>query len=225
MLFRSISLQVDGILIAPANFQSNSIALIRKMNIPHVILDRAVAGSDYDLVEVDNYKAAHRGTKHLIECGHRRMAFLGWHSELRSITDRIKGFRDAVREAGIDAGEVAVYEAERSPEAYRQLAREALRNKRFTAFFLAYHPIGEAFLQVLHESGRRVPDDISVLIYGNPIWAALTNPGFTCIVQPDLEVGRKGAEVIIDCLENPAHEIRRYVLPTELLIRDSVKRL
>lgn len=220
-----ISLQVDGILIAPAEYRSRSVALIKKMAIPYVVLDRQIEDTGHDLVEVDNYQAAYRGTKHLIENGHRRIAFLGWRSRLPSITDRIRGFHDAVREAGIDDGEVAVHEAERDADAYRNLVRGILRDDRYTAYFVAYHPIGEELLRALYESGRRVPDSVSVLIYGNPIWAGLTNPGFTCIVQPDLEVGRKGAELIIDRLENPAHEARRYVLPTELLIRESIKRL
>jgi len=193
------------------------------MGIPYVVVDRPVAGSGYDLVVVDNYLAAYQGTQYLIEHGHRRMALFGWRSDLSTITDRIKGFLDAAHDAGISSGEVAVYESERSREAGSQLARQALRDGRFTAVFAAYHPIGEGVIDALRYLGKQIPDDVSVLIYGNPTWASVTTPGFSSLVQPDLELGRKAAELIIDQIENPGHICREYTLQAQLLRRESVK--
>lgn len=218
-----ISLQVDGVLIAPAMYDSQSVAMLREMGIPYVVVDRPVAGNGYDLVVVDNYLAAYQGTQYLIEQGHRRMALFGWRSDLSTITDRVKGFLDAAYDAGIDPADVAVFESERTREAGGNLARQALKDGRFTAVFAAYHPIGEGVIDALRFLGKRIPDDVSVLIYGNPIWASITTPGFSSLVQPDLELGRKAAELIIDQLENPGHVCREYSLQAQLLRRESVK--
>ncbi|NLG84176.1 MAG: LacI family transcriptional regulator [Firmicutes bacterium] len=220
-----ISSGVDGVLISPSRYERRSVALLKELGIPYVVVDRPVAGVEHDQVVVDNYEAAYKGTKYLLQNGHRRLALFGWKSDLSTITDRIKGFRAAVAEAGLAPAEVAVYETERTREAGYELALRVLRQRRFTAIFAAYHPIAEGIVDALHTLKIKVPDEISLLIYGNPTWASITTPRYSCLVQPDLEVGQKAAELIIERLENPDRPYEQHVLPTRLEIRESVKYL
>jgi len=71
--------------------------------------------------------------------------------------------------------------------------------------------------------GMKVPDDVSMLIYGNPTWASITTPRYSCLVQPDLELGQKAAELIIERLEKPDRDYQHHVLPAKLEIRESVR--
>lgn len=217
-----ISLQVDGVLISPASYSSRSIKLLKKANIPFVVIDRPIAESNYDFVSVDYYQAAYQGTQLLLQNGHRQIAYFGWKNTMKSISDRVRGFKDALREAGL-IEEAAIWEIERSREAAFDLTLRILKERNFTAIFAGHHQIGEGLVETLRVLGKNVPQDISILIFGNPIWASITNPRYTCIAQPDLEIGRKAAELIIDQLENKNHQFNQYILSAELLIRESIR--
>jgi len=221
-----LSMQVDGILICPANNKSKSVNMIRKANVPLVVVDRlAEPATDYDFVAIDNYQAAYEGTRLLLNHGHRKILFVGWKSPLNTITDRVQGFRDAIRDFGADPEDSLVFESERDREAVYRFLLDSFKNHRFTAILAALHMLGEGVLQSIQTLNLKIPDDLSVLIYGNPTWASLHRPPLTCIAQPDLEVGRKAAELLIDQLENEAHEKTQIILRTELVTRQSVRYL
>ncbi len=220
-----ISHQVDGILICPANNQSRSVEVIQEAGIPYVVIDRAVQGDESDYVTIDNYQAAYVGTKSLIEHGHRRILYYGWKSDLNTITDRILGFEDALAEAGISPDEYMVVEGNRSRSEVFEIYGKLLKERDFTAVFAGHNHIGEAIIESLRVAGKRIPADVSVLIFGNPSWAVITLPSFSCIAQPDLEMGTKAAELIISLVENPKHAPSLHTLEARLLKRDSVLHL
>ena len=217
-----ISLQVDGVLISPAHYSSQSVKMLRAAGIPFVVVDRPVSEENYDLVTIDYYQAGYRGTQLLLENGHRRIAYFGWKSALIGIADRVRGFKDAFRDANLPF-ENCIWEVDRSPEAARDLTLKVLKEHHFSAIFAGHHQIGEGIIETLRALGKNVPQDYSVLLFGNPVWATITNPRYTCIAQPDYEIGRKAAELIIDQLENTEHQFDHYLLPVETFIRESIE--
>ena len=220
-----IAHQVDGILICPAKNDSKSVDLIRKTEIPYVVVDREVQGSDYDFVTVDNYQAAYLGAKLLIEHGHRHILLYGWKSELNTITDRVQGFEDAMAEAGITADEYMILEGNRSRTEALEVFGKIMQEREFTAVFAGQHNIGEGIVEALRVGGKRIPQDMSVLIFGNPTWAMIINPSISTIAQPDLEIGSKAAELVISQVENSKHLPNRYTFSPKIHIRNSVQKL
>lgn len=217
-----ISLQVDGVLITPAQYDSRSIDLLKGAAIPYVVIDRPVGEMGYDLVTVDYYRGGYEGARLLLDRGHRKVAFLGWHHGMKSIIDRIKGFRAAVSEAGIAPEETLVWEGERSRTAAYDFTLEILGEREFTGIFAGHHQIAEGVIDALRVLGKTIPGDISIVIFGNPPWASIISPRLTCVAQPDLAIGAKAAELIIDLLENPDHRCGTYVLPIETFVRESI---
>lgn len=218
-----ISLQVDGVLISPAQTHSKSVALLEKTGIPYVVIDRPLADKSYDFVSIDYYQTALNGTNLLIENGHRRIGFIGWKHPMPSITERVRGFKDAVWNHGISPEDVYIWEGERNREVACQLMLDELERRSLTAIFAAHHQLAEGIIDAIHRLNKKIPEDISVLIFGNPVWATMTQPKISCITQPDMEIGRKAAELIIDQLENSKHQCREYLLPYELILRDSIR--
>lgn len=220
-----ISLQVDGILIIPARQESESVELIREAKIPFVVVDRRISGTDHDLVTIDNYKAAKDATDYLIRFGHRDIAFFGWKSSLSTVTERIDGFCDALREAGITPDPAAIVEVPRDRDAAFEAAMDTLPGSSFTAILAGQSNVGEGVVDALFRMGWEIPERISVVLYGDPSWASVFRPKFTCVAQPHVDVGTRAAQFIIDQLENPNHEISREVFTASLCIRESVKNL
>ncbi|NLG84576.1 MAG: LacI family transcriptional regulator [Firmicutes bacterium] len=220
-----ISLQVDGVLISPAQYKSKSVDLLRQVGIPFVVIDRPVEGTNFDFVTTDYYQGGYQAARILLSSGHRKLAFFGWARPLKVIADRRAGFEAAVREAGIPLEEVVFWEGERKREAACQAAHEILPRTEITAIFAGHHQIGEGIVDALREQGKRIPEDVSVVIFGNPPWASIISPRLTCIAQPESAIGARAAELMIRRLENPDHTPGTYVLPIEVFERESVRRL
>src|SRR5579862_4394734 len=98
-----VSHRVDGLLIAPANSRSQALCdLINRLSVPIVAIDRPIFNSPVSSVLTDNFKGARTGTQHLIEHGCERIACLTGESTLFTIQERIRGYRAAVKSAGLD---------------------------------------------------------------------------------------------------------------------------
>lgn len=220
-----ISLQVDGVLISPAQYDSAAVALLRTAGIPFVVIDRPINGTGYDLVTVDYFQGGYQGGQLLIGNGHRRVAFLGWQHGMKSITDRVRGFQAAMQAAGIGPEEYLVWEGERSREAAYGITMRLLRERKLTGLFAGHHQIAEGVVDALRDLGLRVPGDISMVIFSNPPWASIITPRITCVAQPDLAIGAKAAELIVDRLENRDHQSEAYILPVDVFTRESIRRV
>jgi LacI family transcriptional regulator len=221
-----ISLQVDGVLISPAVYHSRSIQLLQATKIPFVIVDRPVdTATGQDFVSLNYFDAGYRGAQLLLDSGHRRIAFLGWDHPIPTISERRKGFQQAIADAGIDPGQTLIWEGPNQGRAAYNATLSLLNDRTITAVFAGQHVIAEGIVQGLHDLNRQVPDDISVLIFGNPLWATITNPHYSCIAQPDLKIGEKAVELIIDLIENPEHQKNQYLLNYDLFERESIRTL
>jgi len=218
-----ISLGVDGVMISPARYRSKSTALLRQSGIPTVIIDRPVEGEGYDLVTVDYFQGGYQGTRLLIEHGHRRLAYIGWRHEMRSIVERVRGFKAAAEEVGLGT-EVEVRECERSRDSACAIAHDLLQKGAYTGIFAGHHQIGEGVIDAARALGKRIPEDFSLVIFGNPAWASIISPRITCVAQQEFEIGTKAALLLIDRLENETHQAAAYILPVELYQRESVGR-
>ena len=215
-----ISLQVDGILIIPAQQESKTVEMIREAEIPFVVVDRPIVGDDYELVAIDNYQAAKDATEYLITCGHRKIAFLvgeapDYHYRAnRRVSGCTAGGRDEPDPSNI-------IEVPRDRGAALEAAMEILPGSDYTAVLAAQSNVGEGVVDALFRLGWDIPGRMSVMLYGDPPWASIFRPKFSCVVQPHLQLGMKAAELIIDRLESRSGDSPR-IFKTTLRIRDSV---
>ena len=115
--------------------------------------------------------------------------------------------------------------SERSREAAYGITLQLLRERKITGIFAGHHQIAEGVVDALRDLGKHVPRDISTVIFSNPPWASIISPRFTCVAQPELAIGAKAAELIVDRLENPHHECETYVLPVDVFTRESIRRV
>lgn len=215
---------VDGILMAPTYEGKAAIELISKANIPLVILDRPI-DENHDYVGIDNYNSSYIGAEYLYKKGHRRFAYIGWDTPLRSLTDRTAGFSKALTNSGLAPENILIRKCERSFEAGYPLVQEMLEFKP-TAFFIDQNTIAEGAIRALREHRLQIPEDISVLIYGEPAWARMNVPEFSCVGVPTYEVGFEGAKILVKKIESSNEDERKVIeLAGEIIERESIKQL
>ncbi|TIT74618.1 MAG: LacI family transcriptional regulator, partial [Mesorhizobium sp.] len=199
------------------------------------LLDRALPGLDVDTVTVDDRNAALRATRMLTQAGHRRIAYVtaavlsgdfrGAQSRINTSTvrERILGFLDACREAGIDGAERNIhFGSGRSESAHAALLQLLRSAGRPTAILASDSVVALDLFKAIRECGLGIPRDISLITFHDADWTSVTTPPITVIDQPVYALGKSVAELLIRRLKGDDRPPERIVLPTTIIERMSV---
>ena len=224
-----LRLQVDGLLWVPADLSASHAGAPE--GVPTVQVDRALPPSEAepagDVIESDNALGGRLAAEHLLELGHRRIAFLSGPAEHLHTIERLRGAREAVSEAGVelevrhgDFGYRSGYEAGRAwfslPPAERP-----------TAVICANDAMALGALCAAAEAGVRVPADLSVTGYDDIPQARYTVPPLTTVAQPLDEMAREAIDRLLVRVGPKAErpEPVRRVYPVKLVVRNSTARV
>lgn len=225
--------QVDGLIVTPA--QSGDVGHLAEIACPLALLDRALPELDVDTVTVDDRDAALRATRMLTQAGHRRIAYVtaavlsgefrGAASKINTSTvrERILGFLDACREAGIEGPERNIhFGSGRSENAHAVMQRLLCSADRPTAILASDSVVALDLFKVIRECGLNIPRDISLITFHDADWTSVTTPPITVIDQPVYALGKSVAELLIRRLKGDGRPPERIVLPTTMIERMSV---
>ena len=216
------SKQVDGALVDGLLLPPDRIARFVVDGFPIVCLDRDVDSTAVPLVQVDNKLGARMATEHLIALGHTRIAHVSGAPELRISTDRVEGYRAALRAAGLEHDPrleaVGGFTEDGGYGAGRALLAGAPHP---TAVFAANDLSALGVLEAIAESGRRVPDDVSVVGFDDLRLAGYTSPPLTTIHQPAREIGERATSLLLDLTRGKRARRLRHLLEPRLVVRRS----
>ncbi|MDD3428422.1 MAG: LacI family DNA-binding transcriptional regulator [Oscillospiraceae bacterium] len=200
VLYNAIGHHVDGFILVPTEGSYSNYEIVRNFQVPYVVAERPLHQShNYDFVAMDNYDAGYTATKHLINCGHRRIGLMTWRTNVTTLQGRPEGYYAALKEAGLEISPNLLYAGDFSEEAGARLTRQMLKdNPDITAIVYDYHVQALGGYKALKECGVRIPEDISVVIVGDPEWEFIADPPLTCIQLPAFQVGQRSAELLFD---------------------------
>lgn len=188
--------------------------------IPVVAIDPHTGRADLPTVESDSFGGALTATRHLIELGHRRIGFVAGRPDLRSAGLRDAGYRRALSDAGIPLDPTLVGIGRYELDATRESARIMLSGEsRPTAIFAANDLSAIAVIDVAHELGLRVPDDLSVIGFDDVPEATRRALPLTTIQQPMRRLGAVAADMVFTLLSGQEIDEMHVILPTRLVVR------
>jgi LacI family transcriptional regulator, repressor for deo operon, udp, cdd, tsx, nupC, and nupG len=222
------SRQADGIILMshrlPFDLTDANISLD---DLPPIVSGCEFTGyGEFPSVTIDDYAAAVDATNHLIGYGHERIAVITGDMESTSSKDRLRGFREAMAAAGLEVDDRLVVLGGYTVQCGESAAKELLMQRaRPTAVFCFSDEIALGCMYALQQQGFGVPNDISVMGFDNIPFAKYFVPSLTTIAQPTEEIGTICATVLLDLIEGKKPGKRRYVLPHELLVRESTRQL
>jgi LacI family transcriptional regulator len=224
-----VELGPRGVLITPVDTSTSHIQDLRDRGIAVVLVDRVLRGSQWCAVGVDDVLGGELAVEHLIERGHRRIAFVGGPAGLTQVEDRRAGAARAVEQAGLDPTALTVVVTGSLTFADGRVAGARLLGmshvRRPTAVFCANDLVAVGLLQHLALSGVRVPDDIALIGYDDIEYAASAAVPLSSVAQPRHELGRAAARLLLDEADNPAQHIHEQVVfKPELVARESTAR-
>ena len=175
-------------------------------------------------VDPDDRAGAMLAVDHLVQLGHRRIAFLaGAKGAVGTVDHRREGFLAGMRKHKLAVPRNFAPFTGGSREIVAARARDLLqRADRPTAILCATDPRAATTLQVAQELGLRVPQELSLIGFSDDTLAQYTTPPLTTIRQPHAQLGRLAISLLLQAIQGLGREIaRENILPTELLIRES----
>ena len=180
-------------------------------------------------ITIDHKVAARLALSHLLEHGHRDIAFLKGQKDSSDSKTRWAAICDVAKELGVRLQSALTVQIETdlaTPELGYPAAKVLLaRKKHFTALF-AYNDISAiGAIQAFHEAGLRVPEDVSVIGFDNIPLAVIVKPELTTISQPLLRMGQIAAKTIIEQIEKTAEYVPEITIEPELIRRASSGRV
>ena len=215
------SKQVDGALVDGLVLPPDRIARFVKDGFPIVCLDRDIAAKSIPVVQVDNRLGGRLATDYLLGLGHRHIAHVTGAKALQISQDRLAGFRDAQTDVGLRLIVEGDFTEAGGYEAMRDLIGSGVE---FTAVFAANDLSALGVINALVESGRRVPQDVSVVGFDDLRLSAYTSPPLTTVRQPAFEIAQRATEILIDLTRGKRIRKLRHLLEPELVVRRSAAR-
>ncbi|MFW6365855.1 MAG: LacI family DNA-binding transcriptional regulator [Spirochaetota bacterium] len=207
------SRRVDGFLVLPCGYFSTYLGMLTEREYPFVVISKMLDGVNF--VSADDRRGGYLAAEHLIQCGARRIAFIGGPRRETEVVLRLEGFRSALEENAGLFDELHVVYGKYLPESGYECMKELFgKDTKIDGVFACSDRIARGVLDALVEKERKIPDDVSLVGYDNTI-AQYTIPTLTTIHQDIEMLGRESVRILLANLDNGDSEQR--VLPVELI--------
>jgi LacI family transcriptional regulator len=227
--------RVDGLIVTAARTsETHHLQEVHQSGRPLVLLDRAVPGLNVDMVVCDDRNAASAATRRLIQAGHRRIAYIsavsaddsvyrGHHQiDLSTVMERINGFLETSREAGIESPDRFIRLGATGSNATRKIVTDLLKLPESpTAILASDNVIALDVFKTIRSLGLSIPGDVSLIAFHDADWTSVTTPPITVIAQPIYDLGLESARILIGRIQGDATPPRQIIVKTELIERQS----
>jgi DNA-binding LacI/PurR family transcriptional regulator len=215
---------VDGILLMEVKRHDPRVELMKQSGYPFSLIGHSEHNDGISFVDMDFYTAYRLAVQHLVELNHRKIAFLPTimdidHPEHNYLYESIRGFRETVAELGIEG--IIHGCRPTDPGGYEAMKDLLEKQPGVSAVIVGNELIYNGASQVLREKELSVPDDFSVVGVISSRSAEKYTPKITTITMPAIEMGRLGAEFLIQQLEDPKTRPQQIILPPEFIARQS----
>lgn len=215
--------QVDGLIFTAIENDWTTIDAFKTYG-PMILCNEYISEATVPIVRLDQVKGSYLGTRHLIERGHKEIAYCGGTSSELGI-DREKGFRKALAESGLVVNEKWLFRDLYSIECGKNLLKKLVKMEhRPSAVFTGSDEVAAGIIREAKNHKIRIPSELAVMGFDDQPIAELLEPSLTTIRQPTRDMGMKTMELMLAMLANPnMNEARQVIeLPIQVISRESV---
>jgi DNA-binding LacI/PurR family transcriptional regulator len=202
--------RVDGVVVMASRVGAEYLSWLSEMKAPIVLVNSHHRGDFEYSVRINNVAGAKLAIGHLLELGHRRIAYMGDEFGFQSDSERLEGYREAIESAGITFdSQLVAYADGTSARGLAAMSQILSLSKRPTAVFCYNDREALGAMRAIREHALKIPDDISVIGFDDLFLSSYTDPPLSTIRQPKHEMGRHATEILFKLLngEKPESEI------------------
>lgn len=227
---QAISRCVDGVLLFPTSNSQPTIQRLKAAHMPFVLMSRYLTEGDADCVVCDEFQGAYMATRHLIEAGRRKLAFISSNNVLYSSDLRLQGFQHACDDAGIPVTDQCVFMSSRNiidhdqmDSWYLMLAEKlkSLKASGFDGLFVFCDVEAWHVLSAMQKTGTLHRDDFGMVSFDN-LEGSLSFPIPLCSIDCHFEeMAKAGVRILRDRIHGDARPPIKIVCPVKLVCRNS----
>ena len=220
-----IDRRVDGVILVSSMLEDHQIEALREQGIPVVLVGENKGNAKGPIVRIDCCDASDKAVKHLLECGHSRIAMVsGVVPEIEN-QRKVEGYYKALNEAGIVTNPDYLVQAENTIEGGYVAARRLLGLvERPEAIFTSSDLLAFGVMDAIRDSELNIPNEVAVMGFDNIRMSNLMFPKLTTVAKPLHRMGLSGARLLLDVIEGQGTNERimeEIVLQSKLKIRKS----
>jgi len=214
---------VGGIVFADIIGNKPQLQEALSKSIPSVVINNCVTELEVSSVSVDNTKGAEEAVDYLFSLGHRKIAHITGDQVTQASAQRLEGYKKSIKKNKLEARDEYIFRTDYSRGQARQAAEKLIKMPEApTAVFVASDSMALEVMTVARELGKDIPRDLSIVGFDdNP--SGLYGPvALTTVRQPLVRMAQEGIKELNAIMHSDKKmPIRRIVLPTELVIRES----
>lgn len=212
--------RVDGVLVMASRIGARYLPMLAGMKAPIVLINSHHPGDFVYSLRIDDQAGARTATGHLMDLGHKRIAYIGDRSGFQSDAGRLAGYRQQLAQSGVRyRRELVVHEDSGPAGGLRAMSQLLHLPVPPTAVFCYNDRLALGAMRAVREHGLRVPSDISIVGFDDVFLSSYADPPLTTIQQPKHEMGRQAIQILLDLLAGD-HPASRIVTGT-LIVRQS----
>jgi LacI family transcriptional regulator len=217
--------RVDGILVSISKETQNfdHFYKVRENEVPLVFYDRVVPGFEADQVIVDDFDAAYRATRHLIEGGRKKIVHFSGPKNLLISQNRRDGYLKAMIEAGIQVKKEWIVEADNFEKARIAIINLLEEKTEIDGLFAVNDLTAVGAMQTLQKRGFKIPDQIAIVGFSDGRLSGITDPALTSVDQHGYEMGTVATELLLKRILADKYDapFETKILNANLIVRGS----
>ena len=218
---RAMQGRVDGMLILSPHVDADFLRANLPESTPAVLLNSALRGGQFDVLNIDNYGGAHAMTRHLLDAGHASVAFVSGPEDNFDAQQRERGYREAMAAFAPNTA-VKVLAGDFSEESGYLAGRTLAKNGKPRAVFAANDMMAVGCLRAFAEAGLRVPQDVALAGFDDIPIARYITPALTTVRVRIADLGRSALERVAAAIEKPGRTRHAaQTLACEVVVRAS----
>lgn len=195
--------------------------VLEQSDLPVVVIDdEADKDNNISYLNVDNKKGGFLAAEYLIKKGHKNIGYHTFGLGAFVARERLKGFRNAFNEHGVNFEEASMFYV----DSVDRLVEDIV-NKKYTAVFCAGDMLAINLSRKLYKRGIKIPEDVSIIGFDDIAFCQFLIPALTTVKQDIFNKGAKAVEIILHNINNSKDKIKEYVMPVELVERETVNRI
>jgi LacI family transcriptional regulator len=213
---------VDGVILpAPLCDSGEALQGVQEAGLPAVLVASGRPAAEHSAVSINDFEASRAMTRHLLNLGHRRIAFINGHPNQTASGQRFRGFIEGMTEAGLSVGTDQMAQGYFTYRSGLDAAERLLTNGfNPTAIFASNDDMAAAAMAVAHRKGLDVPGDLSVAGFDDTPLAITVWPELTTVRQPIADMAREAVRILVEqirgrrgrAVPDVVHKLVKYTL-------------
>ncbi len=213
---------IDGMILLTPLLDDRGLKELESLEIPAVVMGE-LEDSNLSSVDIDNRLAAERAVQHLINLGHTKIACItNANLAFSSAFQRLAGYQDALKDAGIEFDETLIRHADFDPQSGHDAMTSLLdQGKDFSAVFVASDNVAIGAVSAIKEHNLSVPEDLSMIGFDDLPWSKFIDPPLTTIHLPALQLAQNACFLLLEQIQDKDSIAKHLRLDFTLIDRKS----